>query len=180
VLTGALLVLIVLVRSRDRALPMAERLVRKVLPTRLGEKAVGILHNLVAGLGVLHSTRDVARVILWSLVVWLVNAAAFWAAFQAFRVAVPASAALVLQGVVAFGVAIPSAPGFFGVFEKLSQLVLGLYGVPSGEAASFAIGTHMGWFAPITIIGLVILARTGLSLKDLRSGDAPGSPPRQP
>jgi hypothetical protein len=177
---GVLVVLIVLTRSKDRALPTAERLIRRVIPARLAERAIVLLHNLVAGFGVLHSGRDIFRVILWTSVQWLVNAASYVFAFFAFHLAVPISAALVMQGVVAFGVALPQAPGFFGVFEGLSKLVLVPYGIGESEAVSFAIGTHMGWFAPITIIGLVILARTGLSLKDLRSGDAPGSPPRQP
>jgi len=168
---GVLVVLIILMRSRERSLPVAERLVRRLAPARLAERAIALLHNLVAGLGVLQSVRDIARVTLWTTVQWLVNAAAYVFGFWAFHLTVPLSAALVMQGVVAFGVALPQAPGFFGVFEGLSKLVLVPYGVGESEAVGFAIGTHMGWFAPITIIGLVILARTGLTLKDLRSGD---------
>jgi uncharacterized protein (TIRG00374 family) len=180
VFSGVLVVLIILMRSRDRALPAAERLVHRMVPARLADRAVALLHNLVAGLGVLESARDIARVTFWTFVQWLVNGAAYVFGFYAFHLAVPVSAALVMQGVVALGVALPQAPGFFGVFEGLSKAVLIPYGVGESEAVSFAIGTHVGWFAPITIIGLVILARTGLSLKDLRTVDTPPSRPGQP
>jgi len=178
--TGVLITLIILMRSRDRALPAAERLIRRLAPARLAERAITLLHNLVAGLGVLESLRDIVRVTFWTTVQWLVNAAAYICGFYAFHLVVPVSAALVMQGVVALGVAIPQAPGFFGVFEGLSKAVLVPYGIAESDAVSFAIGTHVGWFAPITLIGLVILARTGLSLKDLRAGDAPAAPPGQP
>ncbi len=117
---------------------------------------------------------------IWSAAVWLTNASSYILGFRAFGIDVPPNAAVVLQSVVAFGVAVPAAPGFFGVFEKLSQLVLGMYGVSGAVAFSFAIGIHIGWYVPITIIGLVILARTGLSLRSLRAGDAPPVPRAAP
>jgi uncharacterized protein (TIRG00374 family) len=173
---GALVVLILLARFRTTAEPLGDRLLRRMLPARLADKGIAIFHNLLAGLGVLNSTGDVIQVVAWSFAVWLCNGASYWLAFKAFHLDAPASAALVLQGVVALGVAIPAAPGFFGVFELLSRIVLGVYGIPGDRAASFAIAVHMGWFVPITVIGLIVLARTGLSLKDLRSGESPAVP----
>lgn len=176
IFAGALLFLIVLVRYRASAEPLGDRLLRRMLPARLADKGVGVFHNLLGGLSVLNSTADVLQVIAWSFAVWLCNALSYVLAFKAFHLDVPATAALVLQGVVAIGVAIPAAPGFFGVFEGLSKAVLGIYGVAGDRAVSFAIAVHMGWFVPITLIGLIILARTGMSLKDLRSEEAAPAP----
>jgi hypothetical protein len=169
---GALVFLVLLARNQARVLPLAERLLQRALPGRASALAVRVLDNVAAGLGVLHSTRDVLRVVVWSFAVWLVNAGSFVIAFLAFGLHVPAASALVLQGVVAFGVAIPSTPGFFGVYEALTRAVLGAYGVPGEQAVSFAIGVHLCWFVPITAIGLAVLARTGLTLRALRAGAA--------
>ena len=177
---GALIVLIVVARMRDRALPPLERLIQRFLPARFAPKITTVVKNLVAGLAVMRSPLDIAKVAGWSFAVWLANASSYVFGFHAFGIDVSPNAAIVLQSVVAFGVAMPQAPGFFGVFEKLSQLVLGLYGVGGAIAFSFAIGIHLGWFVPITIIGLVILARTGLSLKSLRGADAPPAAPPVP
>lgn len=176
IFVGALVFLIVLVRFRDRAEPLGDRLLRRFLPARLAETGVKIFHNLLAGLGVLSSTGDVLKVIAWSFAVWLCNAASYVLAFMAFHLDAPASASLVLQGIVALGVAVPAAPGFVGVFEALAKLVLGFYGIAEDRAVSFAIAVHMGWFVPITVIGLIVLARSGMTLKSLRSGEA--SPPK--
>ena len=174
---GALAFLILMVRFRSHAEVIGDKLVHRFMPARLADVSMKIFRNLLAGLGVLNSTGDVIKVVAWSFAVWLCNAASYVLAFKAFHIDAPASAALVLQGIVALGVAIPAAPGFFGVFETLCRVVLGVYGVASDQAVSFAIAVHMGWFVPITLIGLVILARTGLTMRDLRSGDATAPAP---
>jgi hypothetical protein len=78
-----------------------------------------------------------------------------------------------VQGVIAVGVALPSAPGFFGVFEVAALAGLALYGVGTDKAVSWALGYHILTFIPITVIGAVHFARLGLHLGQFgRAGDA--------
>jgi hypothetical protein len=166
---GVLVVCVAVVRNRARVLPLFERVLHAALPERLASAAVRIMHHATDGLAVLHSVRDVLRVLTWSFVVWGANVVAFIAGFHAFDLGyLPVDAALLLQGVVAFGVAVPQAPGFFGGFELLTRLSLEFYGVPGDRALSYGFGIHIGWFIPITVWGLWLLARTGLSLRELR------------
>lgn len=177
VFAGALVLLILLVRFEDRALPRASRALNRLLPARFAEPTIRILGNLVKGLGVLRSSHAIARVVVWTLALWGTNATSYVFGFLAFGIETPPGAAVVLQSVAAFGVAIPAAPGFFGVFEKISRSVLGIYDVEKAMAVSFAIAIHLGWFVPITVIGLVELARSGLTLRQLRGGaPIPGAP----
>jgi len=98
-----------------------------------------------------------------------VNALAFWLGFKAVGLALPFSAALFLQMLIAIGVALPSAPGFFGVFEKLATVGLAIYSVEPTAAASWAIGFHILSFIPITLIGIYYFSRLGLSFGELRA-----------
>lgn len=170
VFVGALAAAVVLVRNQAKLLPWAERTAGRVLPGRAGAAATRLLHHVTAGFAVLHSTRDVLRVLTWSFVVWLVNAMSYGLGFLAFDIAVPPTSTLLLQGVVVLGVALPQAPGFFGVFELAAKTALAVYAVPADQAVSFAFGIHLGWFIPITVLGFWYLAKTGLHLSDLRSG----------
>ena len=79
----------------------------------------------------------------------------------------PFSSALFVQGIIAIGVAIPSAPGFFGVFEAVAKESLAVYGVGPDLAVAWAIGFHILSFIPITLIGAVYFARLGLKMGDL-------------
>ncbi len=178
--TGALFivalgVLFFLVHAPRVALRWLAATLRRVAPARTAEFVVRVARSFIEGLSILRSPVDFLRVVGWSLAIWLINAAAFYAAFRAFHLGpLPFSAALLLQGLVAVGVALPSSPGFFGAFEYFSKIALGLYGVVPDASVSFAVGTHLGWFFPITLIGLYYLARSGLSLHDIAAADAEG------
>lgn len=164
----ALVALMLVVRWPARATALIERWLARLLPPRAAAWATGTVEHLFAGLTVLRSPRDTSRVLLWSFAVWLVNAVSYWIAFKAFHLsALPLTAALVLQGIVALGVSIPSSPGFVGVFEAMCVAALAIYGVPKEQAVSFAIGVHMAWFVPITALGLWALARAGLRFRDI-------------
>jgi uncharacterized protein (TIRG00374 family) len=138
----------------------AERLVRRLVPfPRLASGIVSALEGVRQGLVVLRTPGRLAGVILWSLVLWLVNALAFYVAFAAFDIPVSYLGALLLQGLLVLGISLPSTPGFFGPFEAVIVAVLALYGVPKDVAFSYAIAYHITSFIPITLLGLWSLAR---------------------
>jgi len=171
---AALGVLFAAVHAPTGALALGGRMVRRLLPARAAAFAVTLAGHFIDGLSILRQPRDFGWVVVWSFVLWLVNAAAFYTGFLAFHLdRLPFASALLLQGIVAIGVAIPSSPGFFGLFEYASRAGLGLYGVAAAGAVSFAVGIHLGWFIPITVIGLWTLARANLSLGELRGGAEP-------
>lgn len=153
------------------------RILRTVAP-RVEPKALEMLHHFAAGLGVLRSPRRFALVLGWTVLHWLVNAAAFYVGFKAVGIEAPYTAALFLQGVIAIGVAIPSTPGFFGLFEGMAVLGLGAYGVANDLAVTWAIGFHLLSFIPITLIGAWYFSRLGLSLGEIGSRAGGAEPAR--
>ena len=70
----------------------------------------------------------------------------------------------------------PAAPGFWGVWEAVTLLTLGLYGIPDDRSASFAVAYHIGTFIPITVLGLWSLSRAHLAFGDLGRGNPPERP----
>ncbi|HEY9516785.1 MAG TPA: lysylphosphatidylglycerol synthase transmembrane domain-containing protein [Gemmatimonadaceae bacterium] len=177
-LAAAVVVLYLIVFFPQRMIRIYEAFARRVAP-RFEEKGREILLAFASGLGVLRSPGRFAAVFAWTLAHWLLNALAYWVAFRAVGIGAPFSAALLLQGLVAIGVAVPSAPGFFGVFEYIGQQGLGIYGVDPARATSWAIGFHILTFIPITVIGIYYFGRLGLHFRDLQEtarGDAEPGP----
>jgi uncharacterized protein (TIRG00374 family) len=151
----------------NRVLGLWDRATRRVSP-RVAAKGRETLVSLARGLSVLRSPRRFAVVLWWTLAHWLLNALAFWVGFRAAGMDLPFSAALFLQGIIAIGVAVPQAPGFFGVFENFARIGLaGIYGVPADAAVSWAIGYHLLSFIPITLIGAWYFLRAGLSMGEI-------------
>ncbi|MEP6509384.1 MAG: lysylphosphatidylglycerol synthase transmembrane domain-containing protein [Gemmatimonadales bacterium] len=145
-----------------------ELFARRVSPA-LETRGKAVLINFSEGLSVLRSPRRFLAVLAWTVLHWLVNALAFWLGFKAVGTNLPFSAALFLQTLIAIGVALPSAPGFFGVFEKLANVGLAIYGVGADRATSWAIGYHILSFIPITVIGVYYFARLGLHFKEIET-----------
>ncbi len=165
---GLFVALYVIVAFPQHLVRLYAAVVGRVAP-RLVNRGSAIIHAFSEGLGVLRSPRRFAAVFFWALVHWLVNALAFWIGFKAVGIDVPFSAANFLQGIIAIGVALPSSPGFFGVFEAAAKVGLEVYGVTGGRAISWAIGFHVLSFIPITLIGLYYFARLGLHFSDFKT-----------
>jgi uncharacterized protein (TIRG00374 family) len=164
--------LYVVVFFPGRLIGLYELFARRVAP-RLEARGRDALLAFAGGLGALRSPRRFLEVFAWTLLHWLVAAASFWIAFKAFGISVPVTASLFLQGLIALGVALPSSPGFFGVFEAFAKAGLGVYGVAPALAVSWAIGFHLLTFIPITVIGAVYFVRLGIHFRDLRAQRVP-------
>ncbi len=148
----------------------AERVIRRVLPrAHLADLIIDLIEGVRRGFAVLRSPARLAGVVVWSLVLWLVNALAFYVGFSAFGIPVSFEGALLLQGLLVLGISIPSTPGFFGPFEAVIVAVLAVYGVPGSLAFSYAISFHITSFVPITLLGLWSMIRTPEGLRILRS-----------
>src|SRR2546427_620826 len=169
---GVLVIGLLVVHRPAPWIALLARVAQAVLPARLADRVTHLAEGLVAGLDVLKSPGRLLGVAAWSLVLWLVNAAAFSAGFPAFGLPVPPGAALGVQGVVGFGVAWPSSPAFVGGFEAAARGTLALYGVDATRAVSYAVAYHVGTFIPITLLGLASLSRMRLHLAELRSAPA--------
>ena len=149
-----------LVRWADRA--------AAVLPERVGRVLVDVLDSFLSGLGSLKDPRLLIGAFLWSVGFWAWNAVSFWLGFHAFGIDQGYATALFVQAVIALGVAVPSAPGFFGTFHAAA--VVGLhevYGEASGATLAFAFGYHLGGFIPVTLMGLWYAGQLGLSFGEV-------------
>lgn len=145
-----------------------EMFARKLVPT-IEERGKKALASFGEGLSVLRSPQRFLAVLAWAILHWMVNALAFWMGMIAVGIDVPYSAVLFIQALIALGVAVPSAPGFFGLFEKLAVGSLALFAVGAPAATTWAIGYHILSFIPITVIGAFYFTRLGLRFKEIQS-----------
>ena len=146
----------------------------RLVPGGRGSRLRKLVEFFLQGLGVLRSPRLFGQALSWSLVIWAWNAVSFWLAFLAFGIDQGYAAALFVQGVIALGVAVPSAPGYFGTFHAAALVGLHeVYGVAGEATLAFAFGYHLGGFFPVTFLGLWYAGRLGLSLPELgKAGQA--------
>ncbi|HEX3865628.1 MAG TPA: lysylphosphatidylglycerol synthase transmembrane domain-containing protein [Gemmatimonadaceae bacterium] len=166
-----LVVLYSLVFFPETLIRMFELAARRVSPS-VERRGSETLRRFAGGLSVLKTPGHFLAVFWWTLLHWLLQPLGFWLGFKAVGVDVPWSAALFVQGLIVVGVSLPSAPGFFGLFESAAVLALGLYGIGESAAVTWAIVFHVASFIPITVIGAYYFARLGMTMGDVGSATA--------
>jgi uncharacterized membrane protein YbhN (UPF0104 family) len=143
---------------------------------RLGGWLKGTVHSFIVGLGVYRDWRLLGASLLMSVAVWLAIVGAMYYAFRMCGLFLPVVAPVVVMVILAFGLMIPSAPGFVGTFQWFTVAGLSLFTVEESRAFGFSIVFHATQFFTITAFGLVALYRTGLSLGALRYASRNSSP----
>ena len=109
----------------------------------------------------------------WLCSIW--SSAASRACARAVHLDVPLAAGWAITTFVAFGVSVPSAPGYVGVWHAATVLALTLFGVPESTALGYAILYHASQYVPITLLGWAVLLREHMTLTEATR--APGLPP---
>jgi hypothetical protein len=164
-LGAVLLVLVAIVLVPHRIFGAVDAVTRRVAP-RFEPRLRALMDGFATGLDVLRKPRLLAEVFLWTLAHWLCNAFAFWLGFRALGLTAPFTAAFLLQGLIAIGVAAPAAPGYFGLFEFFGKAGLALYGIGDAQALGWVLGFHILSYIPITIMGAWYLTRLHLHFRD--------------
>ena len=139
------------------------------LPASLRDKVCRMLEGGATGLASLRSGGLVFHISWTSIAQWTLNGLMMYVSLWAFDIRVSPMAAFLLLGVVAFGVTIPSSPGYFGVVQALFLVVLKSIGVQDQPAVFAAsIYFHMSQYVLVTSLGLFYFNRTGLSVSQVQ------------
>lgn len=172
-MAGALMMgLLLLVLFPKPAVRAIEAVLNRTLPRSVRRPIVDALEAFLLGAAILRDMRLLVRAAAWTVIVWLVNTLGFWFAFFAFDLELPFAAALFFNSAIAFAVAAPSAPGFFGIYELAARAVLvNLWGREASKAVGFALGFHIAGFIPVTLMGLYYAWRLGLNLSGVAQAE---------
>ena len=159
--------MIVMLMKREAALEVLAPLIRR-LPERFAGKIDGLVRQLIDGFKVFSNFKLLLQVILLSVLVWLINAAAIYILFHAFALHLPFTTATVVMIILLIGIAIPTAPGFIGNWHYACILGLTLFGVPKSEALTFAIIYHFLSIGIVIALGIIFLPFNKFSIADMK------------
>jgi glycosyltransferase 2 family protein len=139
-----------------------------VLPPRLAQAVARFVETFAQGLGVMRQPRRLFVSLLLSFPLWLSIAAGIWLTSRAFHMTFGYLESFLVMTLLVVGVAMPT-PGAIGGFHAMYQItVTTFFGVPTDRAVGGAIVLHAISFLPVTLLGLVFMAREGLSLTRMR------------
>ncbi len=138
-----------------------------IVPDRIKHKLTEMIEQGASGLSSLKDGRLLIGLLFTSFLQWSINGGVVWLALSSFGFDISLWVCCIVIGVTAFGVTIPSTPGYFGVIQTCFLLVLQF--VTQDKAGVFAasIYYHMAQWVPVTLLGMFYAFRSGLHLSDV-------------
>jgi uncharacterized protein (TIRG00374 family) len=178
-----LLALVLLRAAPERVIRLVGVLLRP-LPARLGELADHHLHRFAQGLGALRGGAHLFWIAFHSVVIWLLwSPLPFVGGFLALHLDFGSPGQMLLAAwltlaAIGVGVALPSAPGFFGPYQLACRLALEPFGVNDATAVALGILFNVVFWVTLTSLGLAVLRWRRTTLGEIEGAtERPPAPP---
>jgi uncharacterized protein (TIRG00374 family) len=142
--------------------------VERVLPAKLARIVASLVESFAEGLAVMRRPAHLLGALALSFPLWLSIAVGIWLTSRAFHMTFGYLGSFLVMTLLVVGVAVPT-PGQVGGFHAAYKIaVVTFFGAPETTAVGAAIVLHAISFLPVTVLGLVFMAREGLSLGRMR------------
>ncbi len=131
-------------------------------------RLVGALDNFAAGFALVRNPRAMSASLALSVVIWALAALSYYVfslGCPGVELTFPEMSAVMI--IICFFIALPSAPGYWGLWEAGGVFAMALFGVPAGEAAGFTLANHFIQIAPIIVVGLWSALATGVNIRNV-------------
>ena len=130
----------------------------------LGARATGVLDMFLRGIEGVRTPAHLGPLAAWTALAWILPALGAWTVLRAVHLDLPLVAGWTVLTFVGFGISIPSAPGYIGVWHAAAVLALSIFGVSQATAVGYALLYHASQFVPITLAGWLFLLREHMTL----------------
>ena len=140
----------------------------RVLPARLARVVARLVQTFAEGLAVMRQPGRLVVSLVLSVPLWLSIAGGIWVTSRAFHMTFGFLGSFLVMTLLVVGVAMPT-PGQVGGFHAMYKVaVVDFLGAPLATGVGAAIVLHAISFVPVTILGLIYMAREGLSFGQMR------------
>lgn len=128
---------------------------RRWLVERVSRPLAALVDQAVQGLALVGRPLRLAACIGLSLAIWLLTAVSFHLLSLGFPgIDLGLTQMTAVMVVIAFCIALPSVPGWWGLWEAGGIFALSLMGIAPGPAAGFTLVNHATQIFPVILMGL--------------------------
>jgi len=154
-----------MILSLPRLLFFPSRSFKEKVREKLCIRLVRVFDDLAAGFELLKSPKKIALCLGLSLLVWGVGSVSYFVmALGCPGIDLSFLELYATMAILCFFISLPSAPGFWGLWEAGGVFGLLIFGVPAKEAAGFTLTNHVFQMLPVIIVGLVSSIITGVNV----------------
>jgi uncharacterized membrane protein YbhN (UPF0104 family) len=145
-------------------LPHAEGLIEKILqrlplPGPLRNRLSGFAGQILLGLRAFHHAGRLANFTLLTALIWALDGVSNVVASRAFDIHMTFPVSLLLLAGMGLGSALPSTPGYVGIYQFAAVTILPPFGIDRNAALAYIIVAQAMGYAVILVLGLLGLYR---------------------
>jgi uncharacterized protein (TIRG00374 family) len=135
-------------------------------------RVVALVNNIAAGFDMIKQPTKLLVCIGLTILVWVLSAVTWYL----FSLGCPGLNLSILEitatmVIVCFFIALPSVPGFWGLWEAGGVFALTLFGVSINEAAGFTLANHAVQMFPVIIMGFISAIISGVNVWRVSYGE---------
>jgi uncharacterized protein (TIRG00374 family) len=169
-IAGALLFAAIIMVSISRVRRVIHRVIRAIpalvffadeaakakINDRVCEPMIRFVDNIALGFTLIKQPRKICICGIYSLIVWT-TAALSWYVFSLGCPGINLSYTemYAVMVIICLFIALPSVPGFWGLWEAGGVFAMSLFGIPENAAAGFTLANHAVQVIPVIIIGFI-------------------------
>ena len=158
-------------------LPRLERLWRYFLqsaplPKALHDKLQRILEQILVGVRTFHNARRLLMFVAFTAVIWFSDAIGTTIGMRSLGLSISLPLAFLLITGLGLGSALPSTPGYVGIYQFVAVSVLTPFGFSKADAIAYILLAQALQYVGIGALGTIALTRSGGM--NLRAAPAPG------
>jgi uncharacterized protein (TIRG00374 family) len=142
--------------------------VERFLPAKLARAVAGFVETFAQGLAVMRQPGRLLVSLILSFPLWLSIGLGIWVTSRAFHMTFSYLGSFLVMTLLVVGVAMPT-PGQIGGFHAMYRIaVVEFFGVADSAAVAGGFVLHAISFVPVTLLGLVFMAREGLTFARMK------------
>jgi uncharacterized membrane protein YbhN (UPF0104 family) len=130
---------------------------RTPLPERLRKFLLTTAGQVLLGLRAFHDWGRLAAFAGFTAVIWSMDGLTVMVGARSLDLAISFPAAILLLTAMALGSALPSTPGYIGIYQFAAVMVLGPFGVPKDQALAYSVIAQAIGYVVVIVIGLPTL-----------------------
>ncbi|MEN8780558.1 MAG: lysylphosphatidylglycerol synthase transmembrane domain-containing protein [Desulfobacterales bacterium] len=157
-----------LILSAPEMMFFASNSSRDWLNEKVCRPAVRIIENIASGMALIKDPKRIIICFFYSLAVWFFTALSYYL----FSIGCPEinltlSEIVAVMVIICFVIALPSVPGYWGLWEAGGVFAMLLFGVSENEAAGYTLANHAVQIVPVVLVGLVSAWISGVSIRQV-------------
>ena len=157
-----------LILSAPELLFFASTSSRDWLKEKVCRSAVRIIENIATGMALIKDPKRITICFIYSLAVWFFTALSYYLfSIGCPQINLTLSEITAVMVIICFVIALPSVPGYWGLWEAGGVFAMLLFGVSESEAAGYTLANHAVQIVPVVLVGLVSTWISGVNIRQV-------------